>query len=110
MGGGIDCFVDVQNLAVGTDKDRPAARNRSTLVGHAVGVRYAPRGIAKDGIVGSQLFRESGVLFDGVATGGEIGDFKFLEGGTAVTQRFTFLGSAAGKRLGIPGDDDRRTF
>jgi hypothetical protein len=99
-------LLDVADDAVFADVDGMAGGKLS------IGMEDSHRGsngfigVAEDGIIRVQALGELGVLLDRVAACGEIGDVKFLDELTAVTQRFALLCSATGKGHRIPGDHD----
>jgi hypothetical protein len=103
-----DLRIDVQDLAVGADVERPACRQRMLGIDYAVGGSDLLLGIAEDGIVRLDVLGELLVRLGIVNAGGEEDDVG--EGPDVVaarTERPAFGRSATGERFGEPGDDDR---
>ena len=106
MLGRLHTLVDVQDPAVGADNECPAFGIRPPFVDDPVRFGNVLAWIAKDRVIQFQFLREFGVVFDGVTARGEIGNVELLEFLAALTERQTFLRSAAGKGFGEPGDQD----
>src|SRR5258708_2872681 len=103
--------VDVEDLAVRSDVERPA-------IGHFADVELAvigqhtvlPRGflrrVGEDREVGLLLLRERGVVRQGVDADHEIRDVERANQLAALTERLAFGGSTTGERLGEPCQHD----
>ncbi len=110
VGGGLDLFVDFQNLAVFADVKCPPMREGPKGGHHAVGLGGGFGGVAEDGVVRLNRLGEVDVALlavSGIATGGEVGDVEFSQLFAARTERLALERSAPGKCLGKPGDHHR---
>ena len=101
----LDRFVDVQDLAVDADVERPA-RGHSGRAEYAVGGSRGFGGIGEDGIVGFDVLGELGVRLGVVNADGEVGDVERSDGFAALTERLAFRRSSAGEGLWEPRQDD----
>ena len=105
---GADFVVNVQDLAVRPDVERPARRKGMLGVDYAVGGCDFLFGIAEDGIVRLDMLGELLVRLGIVDAGSEIDDVG--EGPdvvAALTERLALGRSATSERFREPGDDDR---
>ena len=103
----LDVLLNVQNLSVLTDEERPAKRQTSIFGDDAVSFGNLLLRIAEDGIVELKGFGELLVQLRRVATGGEESDVELPQGFPVRTERDTFGRSATGERFGVPGDNNR---
>jgi hypothetical protein len=105
---GADLVVNVQDLAVRPDVERPARRKRVLGIDDAVGGCNLLFRISEDGVVGFDVLGELLVRLGIVDAGGEIDDVG--EGPdvvAALTERPAFGRSTTSERFREPGDDDR---
>ena len=103
-----DLRIDVQDLAVRANVERPARRQRMLGIDYAVRGSDLFLGIAEDGIVRLDMLGKFLVRLGIVDAGGEEDDVG--EGPDVVaarTERPAFGRSTTGERFREPGDDDR---
>ena len=106
MAAGFNLLLDVQDLPVLADDERPAFRNASPFVDDAVFLRGLLRGVAQQRVVEFQLFGEFRVQLDGVAACTKVRDVEFLQGLAALTERLAFDRSPRCVGLRVPRYDD----
>ena len=100
-------FVDLQDLAVLADVERPPERYRPCGRDHAVSAGRFLGGIAQDRVIQFQRLGKVDVAlgaFGRITTGREVSDVKFPQLLAVRTERLALGRSATGKRLGVPGD------
>ena len=66
-------LVDIEDLPVGSDVERPARRERLIDINHAVGFGDLFRGVAQERIVQAQRLRERLGRLRGIDTDREVG-------------------------------------
>src|SRR5262249_52838027 len=111
---GARMLVDVEDLAVRADVERPAAgvgrriRLRGARrVDDPVGVGGRSRGIAEDDEVGVLFLGECLVVFGGVDADHEIGDVEVANQFPALTERVALGGSSTGEGFWKPRENYR---
>lgn len=78
--------IDVEDLSVFSNIERPALWELPPLVNDTIGFRDFFSRITQNGIVDTQRFSESLVLFRRVSAGGEVGDVGLPEGFAILTE------------------------
>ena len=106
VGRGADLFVDVQNAAVRSDVKRPA-RCEAARPEHAVGPRHLFVRVAQNRVRELHRLREPAVGARRIHADSEITDAQPPQIRVARPERLAFGRSAAGERLGKPGEHDR---
>jgi hypothetical protein len=104
---GIHFFVDIQNLPVFADIDRPAKREFAFLCDDSIGFGHFFAGITQQGIVDVEFLGELLIVCRSITTGSKVGDVEFADFLATLTERLAFARSATGFRFGIPENDDR---
>ena len=104
---GFDRLIDVNDLAIFANVDRPSLGIAVGRINEAVRLSNLATGIAQQREVELQFVGKLLVQLLFIATGAKISDFKLLQGGAAVTQRLAFRRSATGLCFGIPSDHHR---
>ena len=102
---GLDRFVDVQDLAVGTDVERPAA-GKSFCTQDAIRSGDLFARIRQNRVVGFNVRSKLLVLFGRVDARREIGNIELPDRFAALTERLAFGRSATGEGFGEPGEHD----
>ena len=100
-------FVDLQDLAVLADVERPPIWQATGGGHHAIGLGRFLGGIAQDRVIQFQRLGKVDVAlgaFGRITTGREVSDVKFSQLLAVRTERLALGRSATGKRLGVPGD------
>ena len=98
-------LVDVQDLAVRSDVERPA-RCHPHAAKHTIRGGGLLLGIGKNGIIRFDVFRELLVGLGVVNADGVVGDVELPDGFAALTERFAFGCSPASEGFGKPGEHD----
>lgn len=102
---GMNVFVDVENLAVLADIERPARRKSG-------GAQYAVRlgdpliGVTENGVVEPERPGELAVGFDGIDAHAEVFGFEATENAVAGSQRCAFARTVWCESFGEPGEHD----
>jgi hypothetical protein len=78
--------VNVKDLTVLPNVERPALSNGSTFVYHTIGLGDFLSRVAEDGIIDAKRFSESFVVFRSICAGGKVGDIGILEGFAILTE------------------------
>jgi len=81
-----DLAVNVENFSILPNVKRPALRDGSTFMYHAVRFGDLLSWVAEDGIVDTKRFSKSFVLFGGICAGGKVGDLGVLESFAILTE------------------------
>ena len=97
-------LVNVQNPAVFANDKCPSFWHLSAFMDDAVCFRNFLSWIAENRIVEFQFFCKSGVLFDRVTAGGEVGHVVAANRIAVLTERQALFGSATGKGFREPCD------
>ena len=100
-------LVDLHDLAVFADVERPPIWQATGGSYHAVCPGRFLGGIAQDRVIQFQRFGKVDVAlgaFGRITTGREVSDVKFSQILAVRTERLALGRSATGKRLGVPGD------
>lgn len=105
--GGADLPVDVEDLAVGADIERPTGGEGLPFRHHAVCRGGFTLGIAEDREIDAELLREPPVGVRLVDARGEVRDVESANGAAALPERLALCRSTAGESLGKPHEDDR---
>jgi hypothetical protein len=83
---GFDLAVNVKDLTILPNVKRPALRDGSTFMYHAVRLSDFLSWVAEDRIIDTKRFSESFVVFRGICAGGKVGDIGVLEGFAILTE------------------------
>ena len=83
---GLDLAVNVKDLTILPNVERPALSNGSTFMHYTVSLGDFLSWIAEDGIIDSKRFSESFVVFRSICAGGKVGDIGVLEGLAILTE------------------------
>ena len=110
--GGIHLLVDLQDLAVRSDVERPAVRHlaeveAAEVAEHAVLPGGLLGGIGQQGKVGALFLREGHVVLQGVDADHEVGDIERANHWATLTEGSAFGRSTSGERFGKPREDHR---
>ena len=100
-------FVDLQDLSILANVERPPKRHGPRVCHHAVGAGGLFGGIAQDRVVQFQRLGKTDVAlgaFGRITTGREVSDVKFPQLLAVRTERLALSCSATGECLGIPGN------
>ena len=100
-------FVDLQDLAVLADVERPPVWQATGGGHHAIGLGRFLGGIAQDRVIQFQRLGKVDVAlgaFGRITTGREVSDVKFSQILAVRTERLALGRSTTGERLWIPGD------
>ena len=107
VGGRLDLAINLQDLAVLADVERPPVWQATGGGHHAIGLGRFLGGIAQDRVIQFQRLGKVDVAlgaFGWITTGREVSDVKFSQILAVRTERLALSRSAPGERLGIPGD------
>lgn len=97
-------FVDLLNLPVLPDVERPSASKIARAIEYTIIRRYSLLRIAQNRVVEIERFSEFLVRLRIVDTGRKISYIKICQFFTAVTQRLTFQRSASSECFREPGN------
>ncbi len=106
MVAGFDLLVDVLNLSVVANDERPSFRNRSTFVHNSISLRDFFSRVTQDWVVQFKAFRKGCIFFDGVTARCKISNFERFDFFAVRTERQAFFRSATGERFRVPGHND----
>ena len=105
--GGAHLPVDVQDLPVNADVERPPDRQRLVVADDAVRLRRLAFGVAQDRVVDGDVTRERCVDLGLVDARGKQGNVEDPDRLAALTERPALRRSTGAAGFGKPGDDDR---
>src|SRR5687768_10134885 len=108
--GGAHGLVDMENLSVGPDVERPAGGEVTPFGNHAVGPGRLAGRIRENGKVRAVHLGELGVVLQRVDAGHEVRDIELPNLFAARTERLAFGRSTAGEGFREPGNDDGLAF
>jgi hypothetical protein len=78
--------INIKDLTVLANIERPAFRDGSTFMYHTVCLGDFLSWIAEDGIVDTKRFSKSFVVFRSICAGGKVGDIGVLESFAILTE------------------------
>ena len=74
-----DVLVDVENLPVGSDVERPARGERLIHIHHAIGLGNLFGGIAQERVIQAKRLREGLIGFRSIDADREVGDVEWSD-------------------------------